>query len=121
MKLKISTAIIFILIAITFAFTTKSDSINLPTTQAREVLTAQKLVVIKVIQRKNRDSVDFVSELRDVFTVINYDEKQSSVLLDWTVCPDGKCPEAKMYNPGTREYEQLDSLVIQQLLKGKKK
>ena len=108
-------ALALILVTGTLAFTQKSQPVTSVATQEREVFTGQRLVTVKINPQNNKDSVNFVAKLRDVFTVISYDEKRSSTLLDWTVCPDGKCPEAKIYHPGTLEYEQLDSLVVQQL------
>jgi hypothetical protein len=82
------------------------------TIKAREVLTAQKLVLVELKPSlTHKDSVHFEFKLRDVFTVINYEKNKSSVLLDWTVCPDGNCPEAKLYYPKTTAYRELDVLV----------
>lgn len=89
--------------------TTKND--NAP----REVLTSQQMFVVEVQPVKKgkykNKRVNFRAELRDVFQVFKYTKDTSIIELDWIMCPDGKCPEAKYYEPGTPEYAQLNVLV----------
>lgn len=82
--------------------------------KTREVLTGAKLVVTKVTPSKtSKDSVNFTAELRDVFKVIEYSNNTGKVILNWALCPDGKCPEMKEYKPGTLAYNQLSKLMTQ--------
>ena len=81
----------------------------------REVLTSQQMFVVEVQPIKKgkykNKRVNFHAELRDAFQVFKYTKDSSVVELDWVMCPDGKCPEAKYYEPGTAEYAQLDILI----------
>ncbi|MCD8740471.1 hypothetical protein LT679_07645 [Mucilaginibacter roseus] len=81
----------------------------------REVLTSQQMYTVEVTPIKKgkykNKRVNFRAELRDVFQVYRYAKDTSILELDWVLCPDGKCPEAKYYEPGTAEYAQLDVLI----------
>lgn len=81
----------------------------------REVLTSQQLFVVEVQPVKKgklkNKRVNFRAELRGAFQVFKYTKDTSIVELDWVMCPDGNCPEAKYYEPGTAEYAQLDVLI----------
>lgn len=78
----------------------------------REVLSSQDLFIVKMSRikgKKNKFNLD--AKLRNTFTVIRYTDDTTIVELDWILCPDGKCPEAKLYKEGTGESVRLDSVM----------
>ncbi|RYY37365.1 MAG: hypothetical protein EOP46_02930 [Sphingobacteriaceae bacterium] len=80
----------------------------------REVLTSQQLFVVTATAAKGKDAAklfDLKGELRDAFMIIGYLDNGSVEELNWTMCPDGKCPETGTFKAGTKEYVQLDSLI----------
>jgi hypothetical protein len=84
-------------------------------TKVREILLSQQLFVVEISPVKGskpKDKlVNFKAELRDAFMVICYDGDKTITELNWTMCPNGKCPIAKTYNWGTPEYNQVDTLM----------
>ncbi|RZL39402.1 MAG: hypothetical protein EOO96_00735 [Pedobacter sp.] len=118
MKIKILICAIFATAGLTaFSFIKKPTPLadNKPIKTVREVLTGQKLMVVSLKPTKSKDSVNYVAELRSSFMVVSYESDPAKVILDWTMCPDGKCPEAKLYYPEKPGYDQLDSLINAQL------
>jgi hypothetical protein len=87
------------------------------TAKQREVLLSQQLFVVKLSKPKNKKAklgiVDMKAELRDAFTIICYGKDKTVTELNWSMCPDGKCPVPGTYNYGSRQYKQLDTLMAQ--------
>lgn len=84
----------------------------------REVLTSQQLFYVKVTPQKTKSKnkkVNFVAELRNAYKVIRYEADTSRVELDWTICPDGKCPEMGQFTIGSAEYNNLGGMIKSQL------
>ena len=80
----------------------------------REVLTSQQLFVTKLTPIKGRfrkTKQKFEAELRDAFKVVIYKSDSTYVELDWTMCPDGKCPDVGQFEEGTLAYARIDSLI----------
>jgi hypothetical protein len=80
----------------------------------REVFTSQRLFVTKLVPVKgkfNKTKQGYKAELRDAFKVIRYENDSSYVELDWTLCPDGHCPEVGEFSEGSTKYREIDSLI----------
>ena len=80
----------------------------------REVFTGQQLFYVKLIPQKTNSKnkkVKFEAALRNAFKVIRYEADTSYVELDWTMCPDGKCPEIGQFVKGSSQYSKLDSII----------
>ncbi|TCC88191.1 hypothetical protein EZ428_20940 [Pedobacter frigiditerrae] len=86
-----------------------------PAKFVREVLTGKHLFVVSLQPNKNKKSASLLAESRNSFMVVSYENDSSKVIIDWTMCPDGKCPEPKLYYPEKPDYDQLDSLINTQL------
>ena len=88
---------------------------SLHSSKTREILLSQQLFTVKVSKPKSKKAkpgvVDFKAELRDAFTIICYDKDKSYTELDWTMCPDGKCPISGTCRFGSAKYKQLDTLI----------
>ncbi|PTT02550.1 hypothetical protein DBR11_04485 [Pedobacter sp. HMWF019] len=81
----------------------------------REVFTSQQLFTTKVSALKKKgkkDLLDYKAELRDAFKIVAYDGDTTYTELNWTMCPDGKCPEAGLYESETEVYKKLDELIV---------
>lgn len=87
------------------------------TSKQREVLLSQQLFTVKISKPKNKKAkpgiVDFKAELRDAFTIICYDNDKTITELNWSMCPNGKCPVAGTFDFGSSEYKYLDILMAQ--------
>ncbi|MEO3406397.1 hypothetical protein AAFN85_20965 [Mucilaginibacter sp. CAU 1740] len=84
-------------------------------TKQREVLLSQQLFVVKLSKLKSKpdkpQKVNFKAELRDAFMVICYDKNKTITELNWTMCPNGKCPITGTFNYGSAQYKQLDTVI----------
>jgi len=64
--------------------------------EIREILTSQQLFVTKLMPlagKYKKTGQGDKAELRDAFKVIRYEGDSTYLELDWTLCPDGNCPE----------------------------
>lgn len=80
----------------------------------REILTSQHLFVVKLsppTSKSKNARRKFEAAMRDTFTVIRHEGDSSYVELDWTMCPDGKCPEVGQFEEGSQAYIKIDSLI----------
>lgn len=80
----------------------------------REILTSEQLFVTKLAPVKSKSKKakqKFEARLHDAFKVIRYQGDSSYVELDWTLCPDGDCPEMGQFEEGTSGYKKIDSLI----------
>ena len=80
----------------------------------REIMTSQQLFITKLTPIKGRGKKKeqkFEAELRDAFKIIKYKGDSTYVELDWTLCPDGKCPEIGQFKEGSLDYSKIDSLI----------
>jgi hypothetical protein len=103
---------------IIFPLATGLTSANEPA--VREILTSQQLFVTKLMPSSGKSKSkrqEFEGELRDAFKVIKYKGDSSYVELDWTLCPDGKCPETGQFEEGPPRYKMIDSLINLKLVK----
>jgi hypothetical protein len=86
-----------------------------PASKVREVLTGQHLFIVELSPVKGskpkNKRVNFKAENRDAFMIICYDGDKTIKELDWTMCPNGKCPIAGTYDWGTKAYNQLDPVI----------
>lgn len=92
----------------------KPDS-SLRVAKVRQILLSQQLFLVElspVKGSKPKDKlVNFKGELRDAFMIVCYNGNKTTTELDWSMCPNGKCPIGKSYNQGTKEYDELDGLI----------
>lgn len=110
MKLRIS--ILPLLIIPVFFSTAKHTPV------VREVLTSQQLFVVKLSTLKTKSkkgTQKFEAETRDAFKVIRYERDSSYVELNWTICPEGDCPEMGQFDEGTPGYRKIDTLILKNL------
>ena len=80
----------------------------------RDVQLSQNLFVTKLIPLKGKlkgKRQGFTAELRDTYRVTKYVGDSVYVELDWTLCPDGHCPEFGLFKEGTAGYQMIDSLI----------
>ena len=81
----------------------------------REIMTSQHLFIVQLEPlakgKSQKARRKFKAELRDSFKVIRYEGDSSYLELDWTMCPDGKCPEVGQFDEGTVSYIAIDSLI----------
>lgn len=85
----------------------------------REVLTSQQLFTTKVSALKKKgkkDLLNYKAELRNAFKIVAFDGDTTFTELDWTMCPDGKCPEVGLYESETEAYKKLDGLIVRSKL-----
>jgi hypothetical protein len=79
----------------------------------REILTSEQLFVTKLTPIKNTKNTKqkFEARLRGAFKVIRYQGDSSYVELDWTLCPNGQCPQMGQFEEGTSGYRKIDTLI----------
>ncbi|HKG07952.1 MAG TPA: hypothetical protein VKB19_15910 [Pedobacter sp.] len=80
----------------------------------REIFTSEQLFVTKLTPVKSRSKKGqkkFEAKLRAAFKVIKYQGDTSYVELDWTLCPNGQCPEMGQFEEGSSGYEKIGSLI----------
>ncbi|MEJ7559942.1 MAG: hypothetical protein WKF66_16640 [Pedobacter sp.] len=80
----------------------------------REILTSQQLfvtILMPLTGKYKKTRQGYEARLQDAFKVIKYEDDSTYVELDWTLCPNGNCPEIGQFKEGTSNYKQIDSLI----------